>query len=68
MSACQRGYRVGGRIATDEFCRALGSTRHDDVFSSPGDSMGFIEIELFTTLDLVGQAPGSPDEDPLNFA
>ncbi|MFO7191515.1 MULTISPECIES: dihydrofolate reductase family protein [Thermocrispum] len=30
--------------------------------------MGFIEIELFTTLDLVGQAPGSPDEDPLNFA
>ncbi|MFF3065730.1 dihydrofolate reductase family protein [Oerskovia sp. NPDC057915] len=28
--------------------------------------MGSIEIELFTTLDLVGQAPGGPDEDPAN--
>ncbi|MFC8921625.1 dihydrofolate reductase family protein [Cellulosimicrobium sp. NPDC057127] len=28
--------------------------------------MGLIEIELFTTLDLVGQAPGGPDEDPDN--
>lgn len=28
--------------------------------------MGSIEIELFTTLDLVGQAPGGPDEDPEN--
>lgn len=26
--------------------------------------MGLIEIELFATLDLVGQAPGGPDEDP----
>ncbi|WP_069387177.1 dihydrofolate reductase family protein [Cellulosimicrobium cellulans] len=26
--------------------------------------MGLIEIELFTTLDLVGQAPGGPEEDP----
>jgi dihydrofolate reductase len=26
--------------------------------------MGRIEIELFTTLDLVGQAPGGPEEDP----
>jgi len=26
--------------------------------------MGQIHIELFTTLDLVGQAPGGPDEDP----
>lgn len=25
--------------------------------------MGSIEIELFTTLDLVGQAPGGPEED-----
>ncbi|MGW0158081.1 dihydrofolate reductase family protein [Mycobacterium sp. NPDC003323] len=25
--------------------------------------MGVIDIELFTTLDLVGQAPGGPDED-----
>ena len=29
--------------------------------------MGLIDIELFATLDLVGQAPGSPDEDPLGF-
>ncbi|MFJ4674373.1 MULTISPECIES: dihydrofolate reductase family protein [Kitasatospora] len=29
--------------------------------------MGFIHIELFTTLDLVGQAPGGPDEDPVDF-
>jgi dihydrofolate reductase len=26
--------------------------------------MGLIEIELFATLDLVGQAPGGPEEDP----
>ncbi|GLW72668.1 deaminase reductase [Kitasatospora phosalacinea] len=26
--------------------------------------MGVIDIELFTTLDLVGQAPGGPEEDP----
>ncbi|MFJ5228574.1 dihydrofolate reductase family protein [Kitasatospora sp. NPDC088391] len=30
--------------------------------------MGLIHIELFTTLDLVGQAPGGPDEDPEGFA
>lgn len=30
--------------------------------------MGLIDIELFATLDLVGQAPGGPDEDPLGFA
>jgi dihydrofolate reductase len=29
--------------------------------------MGLIQIELFATLDLVGQAPGSPDEDPEGF-
>ena len=29
--------------------------------------MGLIHIELFTTLDLVGQAPGSPGEDPDGF-
>lgn len=29
--------------------------------------MGHIEIELFATLDLVGQAPGGPDEDPVGF-
>ncbi|OOL27735.1 dihydrofolate reductase family protein [Rhodococcus zopfii] len=29
--------------------------------------MGLIDIELFTTLDLVGQAPGGPDEDPEGF-
>jgi len=29
--------------------------------------MGPIHIELFATLDLVGQAPGRPDEDPVGF-
>lgn len=29
--------------------------------------MGVIQIELFATLDLVGQAPGGPDEDPVGF-
>jgi len=29
--------------------------------------MGIIQIELFTTLDLVAQAPGGPDEDPDGF-
>ncbi|MDF2830690.1 MAG: hypothetical protein K0R01_3973, partial [Mycobacterium sp.] len=27
--------------------------------------MGLIQIEMFATLDLVGQAPGGPDEDPI---
>src|ERR1700710_95977 len=30
--------------------------------------MGLIHIELFSTLDLVGQAPGGPDEDPDRFS
>lgn len=29
--------------------------------------MGLIDLELFATLDLVGQAPGGPDEDPIGF-
>jgi dihydrofolate reductase len=29
--------------------------------------MGLIHIAMFTTLDLVGQAPGGPDEDPTEF-
>ncbi|WP_395103571.1 dihydrofolate reductase family protein [Actinomadura sp. SCN-SB] len=29
--------------------------------------MGLIHIELFATLDLVGQGPGAPDEDPVGF-
>ncbi|MET8545990.1 dihydrofolate reductase family protein [Kitasatospora sp. NPDC004799] len=29
--------------------------------------MGLVQIELFATLDLVGQAPGGPDEDPAGF-
>ncbi len=29
--------------------------------------MGLIDIELFATLDLVGQAPGGPGEDPVGF-
>jgi dihydrofolate reductase len=31
------------------------------------DTMGTIHIDLFTTLDLVAQAPGSPHEDPDGF-
>jgi dihydrofolate reductase len=30
--------------------------------------MGLIHLELFATLDLVGQSPGGPDEDPEGFA
>lgn len=29
--------------------------------------MGIVRAELFSTLDLVGQAPGGADEDPVNF-
>jgi dihydrofolate reductase len=29
--------------------------------------VGLIHIELFATLDLVGQSPGGPDEDPVGF-
>ncbi len=29
--------------------------------------MGLIHVELFATLDLIGQSPGSPDEDPEGF-
>ncbi|WP_405749244.1 dihydrofolate reductase family protein [Streptomyces sp. NBC_00012] len=29
--------------------------------------MGLIHIAMFATLDLVGQAPGGPDEDPIGF-
>ncbi|WP_235735284.1 dihydrofolate reductase family protein [Nocardioides alcanivorans] len=28
---------------------------------------GLIDLELFATLDLIGQAPGGPDEDPIGF-
>jgi dihydrofolate reductase len=30
--------------------------------------MGLIHIAMFATLDLVGQAPGGPDEDPVGFS
>lgn len=30
--------------------------------------MGLITLELFATLDLVAQSPGSPEEDPENFS
>lgn len=30
-------------------------------------TMGLIHIEMFATLDLVAQAPGGPDEDPVGF-
>ncbi|MGW6128526.1 dihydrofolate reductase family protein [Cellulomonas sp. NPDC055163] len=29
--------------------------------------MGLIHVEVFATLDLVAQAPGGPDEDPVGF-
>lgn len=29
--------------------------------------MGLIDIDMFATLDLVGQAPGAPNEDPEGF-
>ncbi len=29
--------------------------------------MGLVQIEMFTTLDLVGQGPGGPEEDPEGF-
>lgn len=29
--------------------------------------MGTIDIEVFATLDLVGQSPGQPEEDPVGF-
>jgi dihydrofolate reductase len=29
--------------------------------------MGLIHLELFATLDLIGQAPGGPEEDPEGF-
>lgn len=29
--------------------------------------MGLIHVEMFATLDLVAQAPGTPDEDPIGF-
>lgn len=32
-----------------------------------GEAVGHIHIELFATLDPVGQAPGGPDEDPIGF-
>lgn len=30
--------------------------------------MGLITLEIFSTLDLVGQAPGDPEEDPTEFS
>jgi len=30
--------------------------------------MGLVHIEMFATLDLVGQAPGGPEEDPEGFS
>jgi hypothetical protein len=29
--------------------------------------MGLIHVELFATLDLVGQSPRGPDEDPASL-
>ncbi|SDG45105.1 dihydrofolate reductase family protein [Klenkia brasiliensis] len=37
---------------------------HPDTADTREHAMGQIHLELFATLDLVGQAPGGPDEDP----
>ena len=44
------------------------SCRKHDPGQQEEDTVGQIQIDLFATLDLVGQAPGDPDEDPDGFA
>jgi hypothetical protein len=43
----------------------LPADQHNYLFRE--HDMGLIDIELFATLDLVGQAPGGPEEDPVAF-
>src|SRR3954462_11581212 len=51
----------------------MSSTAPAGLLSEPGQPprreyvMGLIHIELFASLDLVGQAPGGPEEDPEGF-
>jgi hypothetical protein len=47
--------REGTEMASS-ICQLIGSK-----------GMGLIHIEMFATLDLVAQAPGGPDEDPIGF-
>src|SRR3954465_5532749 len=54
---CEAGCR-----RSDESAGAPRATSKQPTHREQG--MGLIHIELFATLDLVGQAPGGPDEDP----
>jgi dihydrofolate reductase len=40
---------------------------HDGTTNLREHTMGLIHLALFATLDLVGQSPGGPDEDPDGF-
>src|SRR2546430_5691630 len=51
----------------DESAGVHGSTLRPGQPTHREYGMGLIHIELFATLDLVGQAPGGPDEDPVGF-
>src|SRR5262249_2558929 len=52
---------------SDESADAHRSTSRPEQPTDREEGMGLIQIELFATLDLVGQAPGGPDEDPAGF-
>ena len=52
---------------SDESAGAPRSTFRPRQPTPPKYGMGLIHIELFATLDLAGQAPGRPDEDPVGF-
>ncbi len=53
-----------GRRRTDEFA---GAGPHNRETKSSGADMGLIHIELFATLGLVAQSPGSPGRGPGGF-
>jgi len=52
---------------SDDSAEARRSTPLAETTNLREYGMGLIDIELFATLDLVGQAPGGPDEDPEGF-
>src|SRR5262249_10539732 len=54
----------GGSGRSDEYAGAVRSIPRPRQSTHREYGMGLIHIELFATLDLVGQAPGGPDEDP----
>src|SRR4051812_41818253 len=55
---------AGRGTSSDESCGVGTSTSRPVRPTSRERRMGLIHIELFATLDLVGQAPGGPEEDP----